>query len=115
LQQKWLLARLVFLCHLRGGNVNQDTSNLFNNAGNNGIYWSSTPYSNGTSAYRLNFNGTSNINPSDNNDRQRGYSVRCPYCARSPILELSHFFFKNPDLPKAQSSATIKVSKSIIK
>jgi len=66
-----------------GGNVNQNT-NLFANAGDNGRYWSSTPNSNGTSAYNLNFNGTSNINPSNNNARQNGYSVRCPCCARSP-------------------------------
>ena len=61
----------------RGGNVNQNTSNLFNVAGANGYYWSSTPVSNGTQAYNLNFNGTSNINPSNNNNRQNGFSVRC--------------------------------------
>ena len=70
-------------CFLAGGIVNQNT-NLFNNAGNNGIYWSSTPNSNGTSAYDLYFNGTTNINPSDNYNRQNGLSVRCLYPARSP-------------------------------
>ncbi len=62
---------------VRGGDVNQNTSNLFENAGNNGFYWSSTPVSNGTSAYNLNFNGTSNINPSNTNYRRYGFSVRC--------------------------------------
>jgi len=74
----------VALTASRGGNVNQSTSNLFNNAGNNGYYWSSTPVSNGSNAYNLNFNGTSNINPSNNNNRQNGFSVRCLLCARSP-------------------------------
>ncbi len=69
----------------RGGNVNQNT-NLFANAGDNGRYWSSTPNSNGTQAYNLNFNGTSNINPSNNNNRQYGYSIRCPCSARSPTF-----------------------------
>lgn len=61
----------------RGGNVNQSTSNLFNVAGDNGFYWSSTPNSSASNAYDLRFNGTSNINPSDNNNRQNGFSVRC--------------------------------------
>jgi uncharacterized protein (TIGR02145 family) len=74
----------VALTASRGGNVNQSTSNLFNVAGANGYYWSSTPVSNGTQAYNLNFNGTSNINPSNNNNRYNGFSVRCPCCARSP-------------------------------
>ena len=67
-----------------GGYVDQRTSNLFNNAGNNGNYWSSTPNSSSSNAYNLNFNGTSNINPSDNGNRYNGRSVRCPCCARSP-------------------------------
>ena len=77
-----------------GGRVNQDTSNLFANAGNNGNYWSSTSISNGVDAYSLNFNGTSNINPSNNPYRYSGLSVRCLLGARSPILELRHFFPK---------------------
>ena len=68
---------------LVGGIVNQNT-NLFNNAGNEGNYWSSTPHSNGSSAYNLDFWSTNNINPSNNNNRYNGFSVRCPYCARSP-------------------------------
>ena len=75
---------------LRGGYVNQDTSNLFANAGNNGNYWSSTPRSNGTSAYYLDFNGTNNSNPSNNWDRYYGFSVRCPRCARSPPCHKSN-------------------------
>ena len=68
----------------RGGNVNQNTSNLFNNAGDYGFYWSSTPYSNTSNAYDLRFNGTGTINPSNNNNRNNGFSVRCTCCARSP-------------------------------
>ena len=79
---------------VRGGDVWQNTSNLFENAGNNGNYWSSTPHSNGTNAYNLNFNGTSTVNPSNNNNRQNGFSVRYPYGARSPkIIILRHFAF----------------------
>jgi len=76
---------------VRGGDVWQNTSNLFENAGNNGNYWSSTPHSNGTNAYNLNFNGTSNINPSNNNNRNAGFSVRCPSCARSPKIKIYAF------------------------
>jgi uncharacterized protein (TIGR02145 family) len=78
--------REVILVALRGGYVEQNTSNLFNGAGNNGNYWSSTPNSNGSNAYHLNFNSTSNINPSGNSNRNNGFSVRCSYCARSPNI-----------------------------
>ncbi len=61
---------------VRGGHVYQNT-NLFAYAGDYGRYWSSTPYSNSTSAYNLNFAGTSNINPSNTNYRRYGFSVRC--------------------------------------
>ena len=68
----------------RGGNVNQSTTYLFNNAGDNGFYWSSTPNSSTSNAYNLRFYGTSNINPSNNWNRYNGFSVRCLYSARSP-------------------------------
>jgi len=45
-------------------------------AGDCGYYWSSTPVSDGTNAYRLNFNGTSGIYPSVSPNRQYGFSVR---------------------------------------
>lgn len=45
-------------------------------AGNEGNYWSSTPNSNGTNAYGLYFNGTSNIYPSGTYSRRLGFSVR---------------------------------------
>ena len=45
-----------------------------NNQGTNGNYWSSSP--NGTNGYNLNFNSTA-INPSNNNNRANGFSVRC--------------------------------------
>ena len=55
-----------------GGNAN---SGGINNVGSNGYYWSSTP--NGSdNAYNLNLN-SSNANPSNNNNRYNGYSVRC--------------------------------------
>ncbi|NBK80117.1 hypothetical protein D5272_16445 [bacterium D16-76] len=73
---------------MRGGNVNQNTSNLFINAGNEGNYWSSTPHSNGSNAYNLDFWSTGSINPSNNNNRNNGFSVRCPCCARSPFKML---------------------------
>ncbi|NBK80116.1 hypothetical protein D5272_16440 [bacterium D16-76] len=57
---------------------------MFAQPGNNGVYWSSTPNSNSGNAYELNFNGTSNINPSDNWNRNNGLSVRCLCSARSP-------------------------------
>lgn len=44
-------------------------------AGNYGYYWSSTPYSNGTSAYYLYFDG-SGVTPSNYSNRYRGYSLR---------------------------------------
>ncbi len=77
-----------------GGNVWQNASNLFNGAGNEGNYWSSTPHSNGTNAYNLNFNSASSINPSNNNNRHNGFSVRCtllcPISKKSMIYSKSH-------------------------
>ncbi len=55
------------------GNRNWSNGNM-NNQGTNGNYWSSSP--NTTNGYNLNFNA-SNINPSNNNNRANGYSVRC--------------------------------------
>ena len=69
---------------VRGGYVGQNTSNLFANAGNNGYYWSSTPNSNGTNAYSLEFYDTSSINPANSINRPGTASVRCLFCARSP-------------------------------
>ena len=58
---------------VRSGNVN---SGSLRNAGNNGNYWSSTANSNTSNAYNLNFN-SGNVNPSNNNNRYNGFSVRC--------------------------------------
>ena len=77
----------------RGGNVNQSTTYLFNNAGDNGNYWSSTPNSNGTSAYNLNFNGADNINPSNSNNRYNGRSVRCTLLC--PISKIQEYIIIN--------------------
>ncbi len=57
-----------------GGYVNNAT--LYN-AGSNGYYWSSTPNtSNANRAYNL-YLDSSDANPSDNNFRSNGFSVRC--------------------------------------
>ncbi|RHA81915.1 hypothetical protein DW916_16470 [Segatella copri] len=46
-----------------------------NNVGSNGYSWSSSPY-NDNNGYNLNFN-SGNVNPSNNNNRANGFSVRC--------------------------------------
>ncbi len=60
---------------MRSGNVNID-SGVLNNAGINGNYWSSTANSSANNAYNLNFNA-SDVNPSNNNNRWNGFSLRC--------------------------------------
>lgn len=52
-------------------------NNLFGAAGDIGGYWSSTPTTSSSTTYRLDFSGASTLNPSDNNLRRLGYSVRC--------------------------------------
>ena len=81
----------ILIDWVRGGLVWQD-SDLFGRAGDNGNYWSSTPVSNGTQAYNLNFNGTGNINPSNNNNRQNSRSVRCLLLC--PISAPEHHIIK---------------------
>lgn len=46
-----------------------------NNVGTNGYYWSASP-NNASNGYNLNFN-SSNVNPSNNNNRANGLPVRC--------------------------------------
>jgi hypothetical protein len=46
----------------------------FNNGGSNGNYWSASVT--GSNGYNLNFN-SGNVNPSNNNNRANGFSVRC--------------------------------------
>ena len=46
-----------------------------NGVGSNGNYWSAVSY-NGDNAYNLYFN-SSNVNPSNNNERNNGFPVRC--------------------------------------
>ena len=60
---------------VRGGYIGNATY-LFDLAGNNGGYWSSTA-SSGTNAYILHFNTTDNVTPSTNAGRRWGRSVRC--------------------------------------
>ncbi len=65
---------------VRGGFVDQSTNLLFEDAGDQGRYWSSTPAPSDTanSAYALRFGGTSTVNPSGASaDRSVGYPVRC--------------------------------------
>lgn len=54
----------------------QSTGSLFYAAGYEGNYWSSTPYSDTSWAYYLNFYGTYYINPSSVSSRYVGFSVR---------------------------------------
>lgn len=56
------------------GNRNNSNGGL-NNVGSNGYYWSASPNS-ATNGYNLNFNST-NVNPSNNNNRTNGFPVRC--------------------------------------
>lgn len=62
---------------VRGGSVTQLTDFLFYGAGNNGSYWSSTPNSNYSKAYLLNFYDTAYVLPSNGGARTAGFSVRC--------------------------------------
>lgn len=59
---------------LNGGDWHDDDGVCF--AGSYGLYWSSTPYSNGTYAYYLYFGSTTSVNPSYYSARQIGVSVR---------------------------------------
>lgn len=51
-----------------------NNSGALNNVGSNGNYWSASP--NSSNGYNLNFN-SSNVNPSNNNNRANGFAVRC--------------------------------------
>ncbi len=99
---KWLLPLLCGFYFVYGGNVN---SSSLNNAGSNGYYWSSTA-NNASNAYNLNFN--TSVNPSNNNNRYNGFSVRCvaysnPGLFLMPIpisllLAYPYFFFSRKTL-----------------
>lgn len=52
-----------------------DGSQSMLTAGNNGYYWSSTPY--GSAAYNLNINSGGSVNGSDRSVRNYGFPVRC--------------------------------------
>ncbi len=65
------------LYFVRGGYISQNAGFLFDAGGSEGDYWSSTPYSNVSSAYFINFDGTSTVNASRYYNRQYGFSVRC--------------------------------------
>lgn len=84
----WLNLKII-VHQVRGGDVWQNTNNLFIDAGINGVYWSSTPHSNGSSAYVLYFVGTTSVSPSDYYGRYVGLSVRCLCSARSPTNKVS--------------------------
>ncbi|GEM_PF-6178877 len=57
------------------GNRNTNGHTL-NNVGSNGYYWSATMNST-TNSYNLNMGSSGNTNPSNNNNRGNGFSVRC--------------------------------------
>ena len=62
-----------------------------NNAGSNGNYWSST-HNGSNNAYNLNFN-SGNVNPSNNNNRYNGRSVRLVRSAENSQRKKSVLFF----------------------
>ena len=63
------------LFFVRSGYLNPNGPYLYY-TGNLAYYWSSTPYSDGTTAYYLRFNN-SGVTPSDYNGRLYGFSLRC--------------------------------------
>lgn len=63
----------MFLAFVRRGYVNLNNGYV-DNVGSNGYNWSRTSKSS-TNAYNLNFN-TSNVNPSNNNNRYNGRPLR---------------------------------------
>lgn len=65
--------RLTPLYFIPAGFVNTDG---LNGAGNYGLYWSSSPMSDGTQAYGLGF-ASGDLNPSYNDNRYYGRFVRC--------------------------------------
>ena len=80
---------------VRSGNVGSNST--LNNPGQNANYWSRSSYSDSERAHNLNFNG-SNVNPSNNDNRRVGKSLRClitRFGARSPF---------SPSLSKPQKS-----------
>ena len=62
---------------VRAGNYYFGDGSL-NNRGSNGNYWESKA-NNANNAYDLNFN-SGNLNPQDNWDKGRGFSIRCLGC-----------------------------------
>ena len=64
------------LFFVRGGYINPSNTDKFRVAGQYGYYWSSRAYPSTDGAYSLNF-GNSSVNPSYNNARYVGRSLRC--------------------------------------
>ncbi len=62
---------------VRGGVANQDATILFNFAGANGVYWSSTSNSSDDRASNFGFWGTDHVYPIAVSTRNSGFSVRC--------------------------------------
>ena len=76
--QRFSLYSVVYLTsgyiNPASGNRN-NTDGFLNNTGVNGNYWSSS-LNNASNGYNLNFN-SSNVHPSNNNNRPNGYPMRC--------------------------------------
>ena len=74
---KWYCnnSEVVKMLPLPGGNRNNDNGS-FNNAGNNGNWWSGTEYSS-TNAYNRNLNYNNADLNRNNNYKSNGFSVRC--------------------------------------
>ena len=61
------------LYFVRGGNVDQGSSNLLYGPGDSGFYWSSTPYSNTSTAYYFNISGNTGIDVSNRSNRRMAF------------------------------------------
>lgn len=69
-----------------------------NNVGSNGNYWSASPNSS-NNGYYLNFNSSS-VNPSNNNNRAYGYSVRCVQAFTNVTVISVHVLYLRRTAPK---------------
>ena len=84
----------------RTGNRNSTTGALVN-VGNNGFSWSSS-VDGGINGLDLNFNST-NLNPSNANNRAHGFQVRCLQAFTGTLI------FSSPARPRA-TAVTIRAS-----
>ena len=79
----------------RTGNRNSTTGALVN-VGNNGFSWSSS-VDGGINGLDLNFNST-NLNPSNANNRAHGFQVRCLQAFTGTLIFIFPVHFFSPDI-----------------